>query len=424
MKIAFCSSEVFPFAKTGGLADVAGSLPIALEKIGVEVAVFMPGYRMIAKSGHQLEPLKADISRATLGNKINVYFTQHSAFFDHEGLYGDQNGDYEDNIERFGYFSDRVLKLCKEIDFKPDVVHCHDWQTALIPVLLKRKYADDPFYESIKSLLTIHNLAFQGVFPKEQFAKLELGPEAFEKDGFEFYGKVNLLKAGIIQAEKVTTVSPQYAKEIRSKEFGCGLEEAVRKKYQGVAGILNGLDYEVWDPDTDKHIAQKYSRGDHDQAKAKNKFQLQKELGLEVSEDRALMIFVGRLSHQKGIDLVISSAKEVIELGTQLAFLGQGDNSYEKDIAGLLSKFPGHIAANHTFDEAFGHQFYAGGDFLLMPSRFEPCGLSQMIALAYGTVPVVYKTGGLADTVKAYGLWNQDGNGIVFKKYTKEIKDA
>jgi len=429
MKIAFCSSEVFPFAKTGGLGDVCGSLPLALEKSGMEISIVMPGYRCVGRSGHTIEQLNENVSRATIGLKISVYFVDHTSFFDRQGLYGDGTTDYPDNIERFSYFCDQALALLKQLDFQPDIVHCHDWQTALIPVFLKEKYSDDEFYTNTKTVLTIHNLAYQGVFPEGQYSKLGLDDRLFSPKGFESYGKVNFLKAGIIYSDSVTTVSPRYAKEIQTKEFGCGLEHIIRNRKERVTGILNGLDYSIWDPSTDEEIVAKYTTEGLTEAKLTNKTQLQKELGLKVSDEAPLFGFVGRLSHQKGIDLILDISKELIEMDIQLAFLGMGDRQYQGALNQLASQYSENISVCSDFNEPLGHRIYAGSDFFLMPSRYEPCGLSQLISVCYGTIPIVFQTGGLADTIKPFGLFAQDGNGLMFSKYKKtdllnEIKKA
>ncbi|MCK5014639.1 MAG: glycogen synthase GlgA [Candidatus Omnitrophica bacterium] len=417
MKVVFCASEVFPFAKTGGLADVCGSLPIALKKIGIEVAIVLPGYRCVGQAGCAMEQVTEIVSRTKLGRNIQVYFIEHEQYFDREDLYGDAAGDYPDNIERFGFYCDQVLQLLKQIDFQPDIVHCHDWQTALIPVYMKEKYKDDAFYAQTKTVMTIHNLAFQGAFPKEQYPKLGV-ESSFAAQSFEFYDQVNLLKAGITYSDKVTTVSPQYAQEIQTKQFGCGLEGVLSERYDGVIGILNGLDHDVWNPRTDSFIAAKYSADDFSDAKLTNKMQLQKELYLDARDDVPLFGFVGRLSHQKGLDLVIDTIKDLVKMDVQMVFLGLGNGHYQEKLKQAAALYSENIAVRFDFNEPLGHQIYAGSDLFLMPSQFEPCGLSQMISLYYGTIPVVFKTGGLADTVKPFGLLNKDGNGFVFTDYS------
>lgn len=406
---------------------MCGSLPLALEKIGIDVSIFLPGYRGIGRArlpdgqaGSLIEQLTTDVSRTIIGSNVHIYFVDHEKYFDREGLYGDGSGDYPDNIERFSFFCDQVLKLTKQLDLQPDVIHAHDWQTALIPVYLKEKYKDDAYYTHTRMLLTVHNLAFQGVFPKELYPQLGLEDRLFSAQGFEFYDRVNLLKAGIIYSDQVTTVSPQYAKEIQTKEFGCGLEEVLRGRRDHVAGILNGLDHNVWNPATDGLIAQKYSAKDFADGKLINKMELQKELHLEIREDVPLFGFVGRLSHQKGINLILEAMSDLMPMEIQMVFLGVGESRYQEELRQMASLYPKKIAACFDFNEPLGHRVYAGSDFFLMPSRFEPCGLSQMISLYYATIPVVFKTGGLTDTVKPFGPLNRHGNGIVFVKYTQE----
>ncbi len=420
MKIAFCSSEVFPFAKTGGLADVCGSLPLAREEIGMEVVIILPGYRSVGQAGYAVEQVTDKVSRAMLGHNIHVYFIENQSYFDREGLYGDNSGDYPDNMERFSYYCSETLSLLKQLDFKPDILHCHDWQAALIPVYLKEKYKGDEFYAQTKTVLTIHNLAFQGIFPKEKYAKLDLSEKIFSSQGFEFYDQVSLLKAGIIYSDKVTTVSSQYAKEIQTTELGCGLEGVLKERYDGAIGILNGLDHDIWNPETDDFIAEKYTKDNFSDAKLTNKMQLQKELGLEVRDDVPLFGFVGRLSHQKGIDLILEVIEDLVKMDVQLVILGLGEGKYQDQIKKLASIYSENIAVCFDFNESLGHKIYAGSDLFLMPSRFEPCGLTQMISLYYGTIPIAFKTGGLADTIKPFGSLHSGGNGFIFTKYTRE----
>lgn len=419
MKIVFCSSEVFPFAKTGGLADVCGSLPIALEKIGMEVAVIMPAYRSIGQSDKKIEQMTDMISRTRIGGNIQVYFIEHEDYFNREELYGNSLGDYPDNLKRFEFYCDQALDLLKAIDFQPDIIHCHDWHAALIPVYLKEKYSEDEFFAQTKTVMTIHNLAFQGVFPKEQYREIGIDG-SYAVQSFDYFSQINLLKAGIIYSDKVTTVSLQYAKEIQTKEFGCGLDAILRDRYDGVIGILNGLDHGIWNPQTDNFISEKYSPDNFGDAKLTNKMQLQKELGLDARDDVPLFGFVGRLSHQKGLDLILESLEEVIKMDVQVVFLGLGSSEYQARLGELASLYSDNIAVCFDFNEPLGHQIYAGSDLFLMPSQFEPCGLSQMISLHYGTIPIVYKTGGLIDTVKSFGALSKDGNGFVFNEYTKE----
>jgi len=259
MKIVICASEVVPFAKTGGLADVAGALPLALEKEGQEVIVILPRYKAIDAAKFNLKTSGDWILAGTLGQGIKVYFIENAGLFNREGLYGDKQGDHPDNLERFSFYCRRSLELLKEINFKPDIIHCHDWQSSLIPVFLKTVYSQDPFYKKIRTVLTIHNIGYQGLFPREEFPKLGLDWSLFSMEGLEFYGKVNILKGGMLFADLINTVSPTYAREIQTKEFGFGLEGVLNKRKDSVFGILNGLDYDIWDPQRDKFIARNFS---------------------------------------------------------------------------------------------------------------------------------------------------------------------
>ena len=418
MRVVFCSSEVLPFAKTGGLADVCGTLPLILEKYGINVAIVMPRYQCVDAKKFTVRPLNQNISTAKIGQNINVYFVENKRLFDRDGLYGDEKGDYEDNLERFSYYGKAALELLKEANLKTDIIHCHDWQAALIPVYLKTAYKNDPFYAKIKSILTIHNLAYQGLFAEEEFPLLGLNDKLFGVDGLEFYGNVNLLKGGIIFSDAVTTVSRQYAKEIQTPKFGCGLEGVLRKK-KNILGINNGVDGQLWNPETDAFLAKNYSAGNIED-KYVNKRELQKKLKLDAKKDVPLVGFVGRLSSQKGLDLVYEAVDEIVKLDVQMVFLGVGEEKYQNILRAMAKKYPKKIAAYLQFDEPMAHLVYAGSDIFLMPSVYEPCGLSQMISLRYGTIPLVFKTGGLADTIKHFDSADHQGNGFVFDIYKKE----
>ena len=428
MKILFCSSEVVPFAKTGGLADVCGTLPVALEKLGLEVCVTLPLYRCVDIKEHQLKRLNQEILVGSIGENIPVYFIDHKKYYDRDGIYGTSHGDFPDNLERFQFYCSKTLELLKQLNLKVDIIHCHDWQTALIPAYLKFLFHNHAFYKKMRSVFTIHNLAYQGLFPKEEYPKLKLERRLFGIDGFEFYDQVNLMKGGIRFSDMVTTVSPAYAKEIQADEFGCGLAGDLRVRKNKVTGILNGLDYGFWNPRTDPLIAEKFSPEDSEK-KADNKTFLQKKFKLPVKKDVPLFGYVGRLAYQKGIDLMADALKEMVKMDAQVVFLGVGEKKYEDILKNLAKEYPEHMACFIGFDEKMAHQVYAGSDFFLMPSRYEPCGLSQMISLAYGTVPIVFKTGGLADTIQEFEGSREEGNGFIFSEYkagafVKEIKKA
>ncbi|MDD5155248.1 MAG: glycogen synthase GlgA [Candidatus Omnitrophica bacterium] len=412
MKIAICASEVVPFAKTGGLADVAGALPLALKEEGQEVIVVMPRYKSIQEPKFKLSRLKPGISYAVTGKNVKVYFIENEQYFNRDNLYTDKNGDYPDNLDRFSYYCRRGLDLLKEINFKADIIHVHDWQASLIPVYLKTNYAADPFYKNIKTVLTIHNIGYQGLFPKEQFPKLGLDWSLFNMEKLEFYDKVNLLKGGIVFSDLVNTVSPTYSKEIQTKEFGFGLEGVLSKRSKSLFGILNGLDYSIWNPETDKFIAARFCAKDI-KGKAADKEDLQKFCGLPLKKNIPLFGIVSRLAEQKGFDILAEAIDHICNLDLQMVILGTGDIKYHVLLQDIVKKYPKVISLHLKFDDALAHKIYAGSDVFLMPSKYEPCGLGQLISLKYGTIPLVFKTGGLADTVNK-------NNGFIFDEYKKD----
>jgi starch synthase len=412
MKILLAASEVVPFAKTGGLADVAGALPLALEGLGQEVVIVMPRYKAINDSKFKIMKLKEGISYSIAGKGIKVYFIENNAYFNRDGLYGEKSGDYKDNLDRFSYYCKKTLELLKEINFKPDIIHVHDWQASLIPVYLKTLFAKDNFYKNIKTILTIHNIGYQGLFPKEEFPKLGLDWSLFGMEGLEFYGKVNILKGGMEFCDIINTVSPTYSKEIQTKEFGFGLEGVLNKRRDCVFGILNGLDYAIWNPETDTYIAKNFSP-ETIEAKEKDKIDLQKLCKLPAKSDIPVFGIVSRLAEQKGFDILAEAIDVICKMDLQLVILGTGDLKYHLILESMVKKYPRVISLHLKFDDPLAHKIYAGSDIFLMPSKYEPCGLGQMISLRYGTIPLVFKTGGLADTV------NED-NGFVFDNYSKE----
>ncbi|MDE2027756.1 MAG: glycogen synthase [Candidatus Omnitrophica bacterium] len=409
MKIAVCASEVVPFAKTGGLADVCGSLPPALEKLGHEIVIITPRY----KTSNIQVP--APIVR--IGENIRVCFVENHHYFNREGLYGEGGGEYQDNLERFATFCHECFKTLKEIKFAPDIIHCHDWHTGLIPILLKTNYQHDPFFKNARSVLTIHNLAYQGVFPKHKYDRLGVHGRLFHTQGLEFYDQINMLKGGIIFADAVTTVSPQYAKEIQTREWGCGLDGVLRNRSHDIYGILNGLDYDTWNPEDDPFLNFPFDAANVNELKAHNKLVLQVALGLPSDEKTPLFGFVGRLCIQKGLDLILEVIDGLVARGAQVALSGVGDRKYHRMIEEAAARHPHKIGKFLKFDEAVAHKIYAASDFFLMPSTYEPCGLGQMIALRYGSIPIVHKTGGLADTIHLYDPIHQTGNGFVFTEY-------
>ncbi|MCA9407211.1 MAG: glycogen synthase, partial [Candidatus Omnitrophica bacterium] len=420
MKIAFCASEIFPLAKTGGLADVAGALPIALSELGIEVALFMPRYQSLEGDIQSAGISGLNLSKTTIGRNLNVYLIEHRSFSSRAGLYGNEKGDYKDNFKRFGYYSYQTLNVLEKIGFQPDIIHCHDWHTALIPVILKRLFRQKKFYTHIKTLFTIHNLAYQGLFEQAQDVNAQVKKKFFDNHEFEFYHKVNFLKAAIINSDYISTVSPAYAKEILRYEYGCGLEGVLYNRKDHLTGILNGIDYQVWNPKTDTMISVPYSAKDVLEKKTVNKEFLQREVKLPLNKKVPLFGFVGRISHQKGIDLILESFPELLKLNAQWVIQGIGNEHYYKPLKEWAKKYPDKVAVRLAFDEHLAHEIYAGADMLLMPSNYEPCGLSQMISMRYGTVPVVFKTGGLADTVIDIQHNSSKANGFMFSSYNKK----
>jgi len=427
MKVLFLASEVAPFAKTGGLADVAGALPLALHQQGQEVAVFLPKYRMVSENGFSCESTGVKLAipvgeqaipcaiekTAFPGTDVPVYLVVCDPYFDREGLYQKNGRDYPDNLERFTLFNRAILETVKRIGFKPDVIHANDWQTALVPTYLKTLLADDPFFQGVPTLYTVHNLAYQGSFPKEQLPLMGLGPEVFSIDGLEFYGSVNLMKGGLVFADRLSTVSRRYSEEIQTEEFGCGMEGVLKARRHVLTGILNGVDYTTWNPETDSLIAKTYSAGDRS-GKAVCKQALQARYGLPQRADVPLLGVISRLADQKGFDLLAEIFDSLMAMEVQFVLLGTGDPKYHKLFEQMAKRYPDRCGIALSFDNALAHQIEAGADLFLMPSRYEPCGLNQMYSLKYGTIPVVRATGGLADTVEDFDPRTGKGNGFVF----------
>ena len=412
MKILFLASEVDPFAKTGGLADVAGALPKALTALQHDVRIAMPLYKAVDRAKFGLQdsgvkvivrigslPLEGRIWTATLPKSaITTYFIECAPLFDRDGLYQNRGNDFPDNLTRFSFFAQAALRMLPSLRWQPGVVHCHDWQSALACVHLAcGPLGQEPFFAGMAPVFTVHNLAYQGLFPREQWPITGLPEPLFSIDGLEFYGQINCLKGGLIGARAITTVSPTYAQEIQTPEFGCGLDGLLRARRDDVAGILNGIDAEEWNPQTDPHIAARYAV-DEPAGKSLCKLALQKSQGLP--ERHELLIgMIQRLAEQKGIDIFVAAMEELMALPVHVVILGTGDPKYHQQLEELAKKFPGRLALNLKFDNALAHQIEAGADAFLMPSRFEPCGLNQMYSMRFGTVPIVKKVGGLADTV-------------------------
>ncbi len=415
MKILFCSSEVVPFAKTGGLADVAGTLPLALAEKGVKIKVVMPYYRMIDAKKFNIKKVNKQVSKAKLGKNVDIYFIESQRYFDRQGLYQDKGVDFPDNLERFAYYCQQVLALTKRIRFKPDVIHCNDWQTALIPLYLKTSYKNDQFFKNTRTVLTIHNLGYQGIFPAEQLPLTELPEHLYDVSCLEFYGMINLLKGGLKFCDKITTVSPTYAREMQTSEFGCGLEGVLRHRKRDITGILNGIDYDEWSPAKNKDLACQYD-AESLEKKVQNKEDLQK-LG-KLKPDTKIPFFgiVTRLADQKGLNILTQVIDRVLKLPLQLILLGTGDPRYHIVFENVSRQYK-NAAIILKFDPVLAYKIYAGSDIFLMPSYYEPCGLGQLISMSFGTIPLVRRTGGLADTVEDFDPVSGKGNGFVFDNY-------
>jgi len=431
MKILFVSSEVAPFAKTGGLADVTGSLPKLLGAMGHDVRVIMPFYKMVETSGASIRKGRKGVEfsmggvqhkgllRQTSIGDIPVYLVENKEYFYRDSLYGTPAGDYPDNHLRFAFFCRAVLQLLKRMDFRPDIIHCHDWQTALVPILLKYEHKEDPFFMRTATIFTIHNLAFQGIFPKESLVEMGLDQDYFSIDRLEYFGQVNLLKGAVLTADVLNTVSETYCSEIQTPEMGCGLNGLLRQRRNDLYGIVNGIDYSTWNPATDREIFKNYTSSTLS-GKAANKKKLQKSLGLDQTADIPLLAMITRLSAQKGFDLLEPLLPVLAAEKLQMAILGTGDEKYMKLLSDFKEQGASNISITLEFKAQLAHQIYAGSDMFLMPSHYEPCGLGQLIALRYGTVPIVRKTGGLADTVFDVRDNPKDPNGFSFTDYTPE----
>ncbi len=433
-KVAFVTSEVVPFAKTGGLADVAGSLPKYISKSGVDVKVFMPMYSSIDFSKCNLTPINSNdnilirtaaklypvkIYRSTLHNsQVEIYFIQNKHFFHRDKIYTED----ADEDERFIFFQKAVIETIQRLKWDPDIVHCNDWQTALIPLLLRDNYSWDKLFSKAATLLTIHNVGYQGIFGKATAEKAEIRDEFYKPSGkVELNGNINFLKAGINFADLITTVSKTYSKEILTAEFGHGLETTLQNRIDDIYGIINGVDYSIWNPEVDKNIPFKYSTNNMN-GKKLNKKILLTEFGLQFSDDVPVIGIISRLASQKGFDIIEEVLSKIIKLKMRLIILGSGETHYEKMFADLVKKHPRKAAVYLGYNYELAHLVEAGSDMFLMPSHYEPCGLNQIYSLKYGTVPIVRKTGGLADTVidwnESVAKGKEDGNGFVFSEYS------
>lgn len=428
MKILFAASEAVPFCKTGGLADVVGALVPALKARRHDVRLVLPKYRSIDPGRFGLKqldltirvPLGDSFETATLwegkiGGRAPVYFVDCPKYFDRPGLYGDGGADYQDNDERFVLFSRAVLETAKAMDFRPDVFHGHDWQTGLVPAYLETLYRYDAFFVRTSSIFTIHNIAFQGTFSKDSLFLAGFSWADFTPEKLEFYDHVNFLKAGLVYAQVLNTVSPTYAREIQADpSFGCGLEGVLKVRSKDLFGVLNGLDVKVWDPATDIHLAKPFSSR-RLEGRALCKKDLQRVCALKEDSSAPVIAMVTRLDPQKGVDLALAVIERFISEGGQFVALGQGNETMAEGLRLMANRYPGRVHYSSDFNEPLAHKIYGGADIFLMPSRFEPCGLSQMISLRYGAVPVVSPTGGLIDTVPDYTLDPSKGLGFMME---------
>jgi starch synthase len=422
MNVLFVASESVPFIKTGGLADVIGSLPKELNKHGVQARVILPKYSDIPAEWKKKMKPKATCTvwvgwrrqycgiEEAIVDGVHYYFVDNEYYFNRNGLYG-----HYDDGERFAYFCRAVLEALPLLDFDPDILHCHDWHTGMVSVMLKAHYGHIPYYQRIRTVFTIHNLKYQGVFPYSILNDLlGLGDSWFTSDKLEFYGGVSFMKGALVYSDLLTTVSKTYAQEIQTSYFGEQLDGLLRARGHSLTGIVNGIDYDLYNPETDPHLVNNY----RDPAgKKPNKAALQAQLGLPVQPDVPIISIVSRLVEQKGLDLIAHVLEQMFSLDVQFVVLGTGDFAYENLFRNMMHHHPDQVSAHILFNEELARRIYAGSDLFLMPSQFEPCGIGQLISLRYGTVPIVRETGGLKDTVQPYNKYTGEGNGFSFANY-------
>jgi starch synthase len=430
MHIAFVASEGVPFSKTGGLADVVGALPRALAALGHQVSVYLPRYRQtkLAEPATVVRSITipfddqyrfASIVSGVSQGAVRFYFVDYPPYFDRDSLYGTPAGDYPDNAERFALFSRAVLEGSKILGV-PQIFHCHDWQSALVPILLRTVFAEDPAFREAGTVFTIHNMGYQGLFPPDILPLLMLPWDLFTISKMEFFGQVNFLKGALTCSDYITTVSKKYSQEIQTAEYGFGLEGVLRGRAATVSGILNGVDYDEWSPQTDKFTVAKFSPQDLT-AKAKCKQDLLAVFGVTNADPKLPVIgIVSRFAAQKGFDLISQVADRLVREDMILLVLGTGDKPYEEMFVRLNKQFPNKIAVKVAYDNAIAHKIEAGADMFLMPSRYEPCGLNQIYSLKYGTVPIVRATGGLDDTIEPWDARSGKGTGFKFTEYNGE----
>jgi starch synthase len=428
LKVVIVVSEAVPFAKTGGLADVAGALPKALAKVGADPVLIMPYYKEVSRGGFcekrvgRLDvpvgatALTANIYLAHIPDTdIPAYFIGYDPYFYRDGLYQEKGIDYPDNAERFTLLCRGALELMIHERIKPACLHLHDWQTGLIPIYVKDHYAAD--FGNAATLFTIHNTGYQGNFDKKYFPITNVGWDRFNINDMEFFGQFSFLKAGIVHADLVSTVSERYAEEIQTPEFGFVMDGVLRQRRQDLFGVLNGIDYSIWNPKKDDHIPARFT-SENLKGKAACKRALEEENKFEHNAKAALVGIISRLADQKGFDILVDGIDSILQLPCRYVMLGTGDRKYHRLFEEVAKRHPKIFSAHFTFDDPMAHRIYAGADMILMPSRYEPCGLGQMIAMSYGTVPVVRDTGGLADTVTDADYNKRDGVGFSFERYT------
>ena len=430
MKILLASSEVHPYSKTGGLADMVGSLSRALAAAGNQVGVVTPLYHGIRERFPELQKLdwhmdlplgpdrvQAEVWTLEPASGLTIYFIHQPHFYDRHSLYQDNGADYPDNAERFIFFSKAVVHLARYLPWQPGVVHVNDWQTALVPLLMLHLKLQEGWGTMPRTCLTIHNLAYQGIFPAAKYALTNLPPDYFNLNGVEFFKNMNCLKAGIVYSDAITTVSPRYAREITTPELGCMLDDQLRKRQNSLFGILNGVDYEEWNTTANPFLPHQYSARNLS-GKTDNKLELQKELGLPPEPDAPLFGNITRLADQKGVDIQLGALEEMLSADMQFVLLGSGWHRYERAYRELMARHPSKVSVRIGFNQGLSHRIEAGSDFFLMPSRFEPCGLNQMYSLRYGTIPLVRITGGLDDSVVDISEDQDKADGIKFAEYS------
>lgn len=426
LKILLASSEVHPYAKTGGLADVSSALPKALKLLGHDIRIILPKYQTIDAHKYQFKLLDKQLKvpvgasakdgylwEGKLAGGVPVYCIGNDEYFHRKELYGENGKDYPDNAARFIFFSRSVLETCKSLDFRPDIIHCHDWQTGLIAPYLKTLYQTDSLFQNTKTVFTIHNMAYQGNFEPSDMALTNLPLTLFNPEGVEFYGKISFLKAGLVYSDLLTTVSPTYGKEIQTPELGYGFDGFLRNRSGDFSGILNGVDYEEFHPGADPLIIKNFDSGNLS-GKLACRENLARKFSLDIDEDTPILSMITRLCYQKGLDLVQSVMEEMLSMDVRFVVLGTGDPEYRDYFRDLPKMFPGKCASHIGFEEKLAREIYAGSDMLLLPSRYEPCGLTQLYALKYGTVPLVRAVGGLADSIEEFDPDTGRGTGFKF----------